>query len=73
MVRAASGTPFLPANPVASTRLDGLLVRTTLSNPVRKNRGATERQNHLPAKARAPKNRPDHKHRTLPEVEGLLE
>src|SRR6266478_10208477 len=33
MVRAAGGTPFLPANPVASMRLEGVLVRTRFPIP----------------------------------------
>src|SRR5439155_8391206 len=41
MVRAASSTAFLLANPVASTRLGALLVRNARANPVRKSRRAT--------------------------------
>jgi hypothetical protein len=50
MVRAASGTRFWPANPVASIRLEGLLVRAALSHTVRKNRGVMEWQNQLACK-----------------------
>ena len=52
MVRPASGIRFLRANPVASIRLEGLLVRSALSNPVRKNRGVMEWDNAGYARAR---------------------
>jgi hypothetical protein len=83
MVRAASGAPFLRANPAASIRLEGLLVRGALCDTVRKNRGAMKRQNHLEQKARPaepfgiqtpyPVKSFGIQRRTLPEVEGLLE
>jgi len=63
MVRAASGTPFLLPNPVASMRLEGLLVRITFSRPYERT-GRDGVAEPLGMQRRVPKNHPGYKRHT---------